>query len=254
MNLFTRILAILLVFAVQSHGETELLRIIMGPSDAFIPPSGRRGSRLVTNFVEEDSLVSIVQQDAPRPPPVDQVAKMARYIVHYSQWTSLSHVSQQPQITNWPVSRDYSVSDGPISAGSGIPYLIMTPNDPEFVDLLKDPRASLTMSLAQTPYCRVKRYDPEDPRCAQVTLSGKFVVLKNSSSEWRTAERALYTRHPVMKNWPKSHNWVFCKLDIKRILVVDWFGGNKYPTVDEYFRASPDVCSKDNPMLEMGFY
>ncbi|KAG8310398.1 Cellular repressor of E1A-stimulated proteins 1 [Homalodisca vitripennis] len=136
MNLLTRMLAILLVLAVQSHGETELLTIIMAPSDAFISPSGRWGSQLATNFVEEDSLVSIVQRDPPRPPPVDEVAKMARFIVHYSLWASLSHVSQQPQITNWPVSRAYSVSDGPISAGSGIPYLLMTPNDPDFVDLM----------------------------------------------------------------------------------------------------------------------
>lgn len=31
------------------------------------------------------------------------------------------------------------------------------------------------MSLAQSDYCMKKAYDPEDPRCAQVILTGEFV-------------------------------------------------------------------------------
>jgi len=32
-------------------------------------------------------------------------------------------------------------------------------------------------SLAQSDYCKKKSYDPEDPRCAQLTLTGKFVKV-----------------------------------------------------------------------------
>lgn len=46
-----------------------------------------------------------------------------------------------------------------------------------FVSCQKDPRVSLTLTLAQTPYCRVKGFDPEDPRCAQVILTGRFVIV-----------------------------------------------------------------------------
>uniref|UniRef100_A0A1B6MDK3 CREG-like beta-barrel domain-containing protein n=1 Tax=Graphocephala atropunctata TaxID=36148 RepID=A0A1B6MDK3_9HEMI len=262
MNLITRILAILLVFAVKSHGETELLAIIMAPSDTVISTNSIWGSRLVTDMEEQDPLTKLFRSMTPQalppttpaPPPVDKAALMARYIVHYSLWTSLAHASLQPKISGWPISRVYSVSDGPITISSGVPYLYMTPNDPEFLDLLKDPRASLTMSLAQSSYCRAKLLDPEDPRCAQVTLTGRFVVLKNTTAEWRTAERAVFSRHPAMKHWPKNHDWVFCKLQIVRIMLVDWFGGNKYPSVDDYFKATPNLFSSDNPMLEMAFF
>jgi hypothetical protein len=40
-----------------------------------------------------------------------------------------------------------------------------------------DSRASLTMSLAQGNYCRAKSYDPEDPRCAHVILTGSIVEV-----------------------------------------------------------------------------
>jgi len=33
------------------------------------------------------------------------------------------------------------------------------------------------MSLAQSDYCKKKFYDPEDPRCAQVTLTGEFIKV-----------------------------------------------------------------------------
>jgi len=33
------------------------------------------------------------------------------------------------------------------------------------------------LSLAQSDYCKKKSFDPEDPRCAQLTLTGKFVKV-----------------------------------------------------------------------------
>jgi len=42
-----------------------------------------------------------------------------------------------------------------------------------------DSRASLTMSLAQGNYCRIHSYDPEDPRCAHVILTGIVAEVQN---------------------------------------------------------------------------
>jgi len=41
----------------------------------------------------------------------------------------------------------------------------------------KTKKCSLVLSLAQSDYCNKKSYDPEDPRCAQLTLTGKFVKV-----------------------------------------------------------------------------
>lgn len=43
--------------------------------------------------------------------------------------------------------------------------------------LQKDNRCSVTMSLAEGGYCRKQSLDPEDPRCAQVILTGNFVFV-----------------------------------------------------------------------------
>lgn len=41
----------------------------------------------------------------------------------------------------------------------------------------KDNRCSVTISLAEGNFCHVKQLDPEDPRCPQVILTGKFKVV-----------------------------------------------------------------------------
>jgi len=34
--------------------------------------------------------------------------------------------------------------------------------------------------------------------------------------------------------WPKGHNFQFFKLDIEDIFLINWFGGPKPLTVDQY--------------------
>uniref|UniRef100_A0A1B6EE55 CREG-like beta-barrel domain-containing protein n=2 Tax=Clastoptera arizonana TaxID=38151 RepID=A0A1B6EE55_9HEMI len=199
------------------------------------------------------SEVSLHEEPLPPPPDVKDAAKYARYIVHYSSWGSLSHISWQPFTTALPIARAYSISDGPIGKGNGVPYFLMTIRDNEMQDIVKDPRASLTCSLAQSNFCRDKAYDPEDPRCSQVILTGKFAFIPNNTAEWKIAENAMYSRHPIMKTWPKSHDWQFAKLFIRRILLVNYFGGNKYPSVESYFKADPVVYSEENPFNNVNF-
>ncbi|XP_022196093.2 protein CREG1 [Nilaparvata lugens] len=184
---------------------------------------------------------SIDHDDIPPPPPVDKAAQYARYIVRNSDWCSLSHVSHQDDVTKgYPVSRVYSFSDGPFSNSSGIPYIYTTFEDGGARDLKTDVRSSITVSLAQGAFCDVRNLDPEDPRCPQVILTGDFEFLEKDSDEWKFGQNALFEKHPAMKTWPKSHKWMVSKLNIKFIELVDNVGGGKYPTVQEYFNASPE--------------
>ena len=41
-----------------------------------------------------------------------------------------------------------------------------------------DPRASITVSLAQTGYCDEKGYDPESPLCAHIIYTGEIEKVK----------------------------------------------------------------------------
>ncbi|XP_063226656.1 protein CREG1-like [Bacillus rossius redtenbacheri] len=185
-------------------------------------PSGRRSS-------------------SPPMPPPSEGARMARYIVHSTDWAALATTSAKRQIQSFPFVNTVSFSDGPPSNGSGIPYLYLTPLDMSSQDLEKDARSSLAMTLAETSYCENNAFDPEDPRCAKVVLTGKVKKLKPESSELVFAENALFTRHPAMKTWPTDHNWYFAKMKIDQIILLDYFGGPKNIPVKEYLAVSPEV-------------
>ncbi|KAK9496740.1 hypothetical protein O3M35_013029 [Rhynocoris fuscipes] len=174
----------------------------------------------------------------PPPPPHDEIARMARYVVHYSDWCVLSQISRQPNTTGMPLGRVFSVSDGPINNGTGVPYIYCSFFDPVVKDLMIDNRCSITVTLAEK-YCNEKQLDPEDPRCAQVVLTGRFIFIQNNTKEWEFAKKALFTRHPSMKQWPQDHHFRFGQLAINHIKVVDYFGGSKYPSVKDYFNAKP---------------
>ncbi|XP_075230453.1 cellular Repressor of E1A-stimulated Genes [Lycorma delicatula] len=185
----------------------------------------------------------------PEPPPVSDAARYARYIVHYSDWCAVSHISYQPNTKGFPMARIFSMSDGTLSNSSGIPYIYTTPMDEGTRDLLKDNRCSVTISLAEGNFCHLKQLDPEDPRCPQVVLTGNFEIVRNDTEEYKWAKKALYFRHPQMKNWPISHHWFVAKLKIENILLVNNVGGNKYPSVEDYFKSNPVVKEVNTPFV-----
>ena len=90
-----------------------------------------------------------------------------------------------------------SLSDGPVGESTGTPYIYATPLEISFHDLKVNPQASITMSLAQVQdslktmkngpfvaqgnYCTEKHYDPMDPRCAHIILTGSMVEVAKST-------------------------------------------------------------------------
>uniref|UniRef100_A0A8D1T3M1 Cellular repressor of E1A stimulateds 1 n=1 Tax=Sus scrofa TaxID=9823 RepID=A0A8D1T3M1_PIG len=62
--------------------------------------------------------------------------------------------------------------------------------------------------------------------------------LQVSEAEMDVAKNSLFIRHPEMKTWPSSHNWFFAKLNITNIWVLDYFGGPKIVTPEEYYNAT----------------
>ena len=104
----------------------------------------------------------------------------------------------------YPTANVFSVSDGPVSNSSGVPYFYLSAWELSSHDLMKNNRASLTMSLAQGGYCTANDIDPEDPTCAHVIFTGKIQFLKPADPEVAFAKEALFTRHPAMEGWPKG--------------------------------------------------
>ena len=111
-------------------------------------------------------------------------------------------------------------------------------------------------------------YDPEDPRCARLTLTGKMVEV--APEELAFAKEAMFSRydgvnnccdygkkthlvhftfmcvcpvlffrHPVMAKWPVGHKWFFMKMDLIQVWLQDWIGGVSLIPLEDYFKATP---------------
>lgn len=174
---------------------------------------------------------------APSPPPHQETARTARYIAHYSDWGHLATISTQDKIKGLPFGNIFSVSDGPKDNSTGVIYFFVTPMDNTVSDLKSFPFASLTFSEAEGDFCRQMVYDPEDPRCARLTLTGKMVEV--GPEELDFAKEAMFSRHPVMKKWPVGHNWFFMKLELTQVWLQDWVGGVSLIPLEDYFKTSP---------------
>lgn len=196
-----------------------------------------------TNSIENttDSETTISGAIGITPPPHDQHAKMARFVCHQADWGAMATIAARQPVVGFPFANVFSLSDGPVGDSRGTPYIYATPLEISMHDLKADTRASITMSLAQTSYCRLHQYDPEDPRCAHIILTGAMLTVPTDSEEGRFAAKALFSRHPEMPEWPVDHGWFFTKLNITNILLLDYFGGAITVPVDEYFRATVDA-------------
>lgn len=177
-----------------------------------------------------DARLSRIQTLRTLPPAV-----MARYVVNQADWASVATISTRKDVESFPVANLISIADGPVGNGTGIPYMYLTPLDYTAQDLAKDHRATLLISLAQGNYCKDKGYDPMDPRCARVLLTGKIKALKNETVE--VVKQLFFDRHPTLQNMPPSHRFFFAELDISIIAMLDTFGGPKYIPVQDYLNA-----------------
>jgi len=212
-----------------------IVQIINHGTVGFLNSEPRRRGEVLGNNVLQQNEIGYDLFDSP--PPPENAAEMARYIVMNSNWTSLATISSRDPTKGYPFNSIASVSDGPVGKSTGVPYMYVTSMDLSQRDLAEDPRASLTMTLAQSDYCRTQVLDPEDPRCAHVILTGEMVKIQNGTDEAAFAQQALFSKHPVMPSWPADHGFFFSKLHISNIIVLDYFGGAKTVTPKEYFKA-----------------
>lgn len=209
--------------SLRERGDKEIPRKYYGPDneDRFIRKKHDRWIKKNEGIVND-------------PPPIDQAALMARYIVNQAGWTSVATVSSRKDTENYPFVNLISFSDGTLGNGTGIPYLFLTPLDFTAQDVFKDNRATIMVTLAEGRWCEQKNYDPMDPRCARVVFSGKIKAVNEDNPEYPIAKNAVYGRHPWLAHMPPDHHFFFAKLKIGTIALLDTFGGPKYITLDDY--------------------
>ncbi|KAJ8013291.1 hypothetical protein DPEC_G00051730 [Dallia pectoralis] len=219
------------------------------PSSVLRDGAGNN-KRTVTSKTEDTTIVSSASRvfsyrmedvkaaaSPPSPPRHQQTARTARYVAHYSDWGILATISTQDKIKGLPFGNVFSVSDGPMDNSTGVIYFYLTPMENTVADLRSFPFASLTFSEAEGDFCRQQAYDPEDPRCARLTLTGKMVDV--GLEEVESARWAMFSRHPEMRKWPVEHNWFFMKLELTQVWLQNWVGGVSLISLEDYFKATP---------------
>lgn len=167
------------------------------------------------------------------PPPRSEKAKTARYIVHNTIWGSVSTISVA--LSGAPFSVVTSFSDGTGNNSTGIPYFYLSSFDPVNKNIKVNNWASLSVSEAESDYCKEHDWDPEEPLCSRVSLTGMLVHV--GPDEIKFAQNALFSRHPVMKSWPKGHDWQTLKLEIVNVWMQDNYGSADTIPVKDYLKV-----------------
>eukprot|EP00931_Biecheleriopsis_adriatica_P116383 TRINITY_DN92025_c0_g1_i1.p1 TRINITY_DN92025_c0_g1~~TRINITY_DN92025_c0_g1_i1.p1 ORF type:complete len:491 (+),score=62.64 TRINITY_DN92025_c0_g1_i1:15-1487(+) len=157
--------------------------------------------------------------------------EMARWIVHNANWGFLTkHVISTDNLE----AEVLSFSDGAeLSLGRVFFYMMEA-------DMDKQPAAFTISEASLNSTCgdlRQWHLDPEDPRCARITLSG--IVKRLVGADADLGRQALFARHPQMEMWPKGHHFQVFELQLHDIWMIDFYGGGQLVEVSAFLAAEP---------------
>ena len=99
----------------------------------------------------------------------------ARYLAHYSDYGIMSAIS--PEYGYIPFGTLQSFADGTMDSSTGIPYFYIANVSDTYKNIAYNNSVSLSMTQAESSYCREKGYDPEEPLCARMILYGKVLII-----------------------------------------------------------------------------
>jgi len=188
------------------------------------------------------------------PPPWNQTAARARWLVYHSVWGSVGTISVHLEGAPWGSMR--SVADGVGRNSTGTPVLYIPSPDPLAFDIGKTNNVTLSFSEAALPQRFSSKgtcngVDTEDPTCAQITLSGRLRAL-SETPEIKQAEVNLGQRHPLapwLAHGGDHTGGKYYIMDIKSIMFLDFYGGPARLSVAEYLAAPPPQYQENEEVV-----
>merc|ERR1739848_873828 len=149
------------------------------------------------------------------PPSYKNKAAVARWLVRQNEWGSLATISTLDGIKGEPFSNIVSYNEGYPEKSTGVTYFFVSDMDQSMQDIKAHNYTSFSMSEFQTNYCAEQKFDPEDPRCARLVMSGTWSSVPKKTEEYTKAKQALFQRHPIMVEWEKlaSHQFYLARLN-----------------------------------------
>lgn len=169
--------------------------------------------------------------------PTDH-AKVAREIVHKSEWAAFGTISTLQSIKGYPMVNVISIADSKKGANStGHIYFYLTNLDFTAQDLMRSNRLTLLFSNDEDMACSRNSIDPMEPTCPRVMFAGLAEKLVNGTSEYTFANDAFMSHHPAAAKWIVTHDFFLCKLVISEIIVLDWYGGPHNVSKEDYYNV-----------------
>lgn len=191
-------------------------------------------NRTMVGLLFASCCIASAVYSTPNNPPSDFAkAAYSRWVVNSSSYGIMSTTSLHLNGTAFGNPVSFANVQGHV-------YFLVSPLDTSVQDLHANPKFSLSISAAEYSFCQVKGWDPEDPRCARLTLSGNFRNITGTNEE-AAAKKALFALHPVMKTWASlgSHEFFFATIDIAHLWLIDFFGGAADIAVADYYKTQP---------------
>ena len=112
--------------------------------------------------------------------------------------------------------------------------------DQSIIDLSFHNYLSLSISEFQNGICSALNLDPEDPRCSRLTISGSLVKVPSTNEDYDQIMSKMIERHPQVVNW-KDLNFYLVELEIKRIWLIDYFGGGYNMPLKDYYAGTDGI-------------
>ncbi len=98
--------------------------------------------------------------------------------MHYGSWGVFSAIS--PDFGFVPFGTIQSFADGPRRNSTGFPYFYIASISDTYKNMKYNNSISLTVSQAETDYCDKKGWDPEEPVCSRVIVTGEVCAYSSS--------------------------------------------------------------------------
>nr|CAH7759684.1 unnamed protein product [Callosobruchus chinensis] len=174
---------------------------------------------------------------------------MARYVLHNTDWVSLGTIAVDDSIKGYPFVNMKSHVDGPKDGSNGNIYLYLTDLDIASKNMKVNDKVSVMATMAGTHYCTSKNYNPQDPRCPKVMITGKVVRLEKSDPEYKMAKESLFAKYPVMATWPPNHFFFVAKIVPEEVRVMHEFTGMVKVDMKDYLNASPNDFQDEETKL-----
>ncbi|PIK45071.1 hypothetical protein BSL78_18058 [Apostichopus japonicus] len=157
-----------------------------------------------------------------------------------ANWTVMATFSYHDPITGFPYARVESCVDGLLHKGTGTPYFYLMKDGTPMQNIKKCNNVTLSYSEAEfndIKSCTVSpTSDPENPLCSRLMLYGNSYEVTDKA-EHQMAQSALFTRHPIMKDFPPGHQFTVYGFKLSYIYLLDFYGGAVSIDIADYYNV-----------------